>query len=191
MIYYLLPIQGMANSTDFRVLTVEVRGFGVTGQDQNVGSETGVEVMQPFGLYSRPEATDTLDAMVFRDGDETVVAFMRDKQRTHPALDPGDAQLENHQVTAWARVAGDGTVTLRSKDGTSTVTMSPTGEVTVTAPTDKNIVANAGHVWLGKAAGALTTPPTDGVVLGRGVDPFTGQTYAALGSASAVVRAAG
>ena len=69
MIYYLLPIQGMTNSTDFRVLTVEVRGFGVTGQDQNVGSETGVEVMQPFGLYSRPEATNTLDAMVFRDHD--------------------------------------------------------------------------------------------------------------------------
>lgn len=191
MEYHFLHLPAAMNGENARIIKCAVRGFGVSGQDSEVGLDPNVEVVQPLGLLARPKVVNGLDALVIQDQEELVVLAMRDKTRGAPDLDPGDTQVENFDVTARVRLHGDGHITIEGKDAAGTIVIGTDGTVTITAPADKNIVLNGGTVWLAKASGTPSVPPTDGAVLGRGIDPFTGQTYAALGSATTKVRAAG
>jgi hypothetical protein len=57
----------------------------------------------------------------------------------------------------------------------------------LTAEQDITLSVSSGNVYLGD--GATLQPITDGVVTAQGIDPFTGLTYGALGSASSRVMA--
>jgi len=72
------------------------------------------------------------------------------------------------------------------------VSLDTDGDMVVTAQGSATVTANgqaivsAPDVQLG---GANLTAPVNGLVLAGGIDPFTGLTYAALGSTSNVVKA--
>ena len=68
--------------------------------------------------------------------------------------------------------------------GTARVIIDSAGDLFARSATKAQVVAPL--VELGDAALA----PTDGIVHGAGIDPFTGASYFALGNASARVRAA-
>jgi len=71
-----------------------------------------------------------------------------------------------------------------SVDTQGDVAVTATGNATVTA--NRQAVVAAPDVLLG---GSDLAPAVNGLVLAGGVDPFTGLTYAALGSTSSVVKA--
>ena len=58
-------------------------------------------------------------------------------------------------------------------------------ELHIVAPSGKSVVITANEVHLGED----NLTQLDGVVVGSGIDPFTGASYFALGNASGVVRA--
>ena len=71
-----------------------------------------------------------------------------------------------------------------SVDTQGDVAVTARGNATVTA--NRQAVVSAPDVLLG---GTNLAPPVNGLVLAGGIDPFTGLTYAALGSTSSVVQA--
>jgi phage baseplate assembly protein V len=118
------------------------------------------EHMQPYGFSSVPHA-----------GAEAVVVFPNG-DRSHPLV--VSVADRRHRPTGGAA----GEVVMYHSSG-STIRMKASGDIEVTAA-GKTIFHGAST-----AAG----PTGEGVVVGTGIDPFTGQTYSALGACSSKVFA--
>lgn len=121
-----------------------------------------------------------------RSGAEKLVL----KDKTSGDLITIDAGAGIHLKTAKdVTVEAEGNVVVTasgdaSVDAGGDVTVTAGGAATVDAGIEA--VVSAPDVQLG-ASGLI--PPLHGLVLGGGVDPFTGLTYSVLGNASAVVKA--
>jgi hypothetical protein len=62
-----------------RVLLAQLRALGGEGADDAAEGWDDAEVVQPMGLLALPAMTPTLEALFFRDGDESVVVHLLDK----------------------------------------------------------------------------------------------------------------
>ena len=87
--------------------------------------------------------------------------------------------FQNDRLLVWSKAVP---IDLRVQGGPQ-VLIEQAGNVTVTA---KNVTVKADSTQLGKDG---LTPPVNGLVLGAGVDPFTGLSYYTLGNASSTVMA--
>jgi hypothetical protein len=79
-------------------------------------------------------------------------------------------------------------IVLRAKPGAKTTIVVSEGaniDIKIEGAGNCNLIVNSGSVNLGSD----THDVTDGVVHGSGFDPFTGQTYTALGNTSRKVFA--
>lgn len=122
----------------------------------------GVERLQNYGLTSNPPAGG--EALALRVGgasDHVVVLAVESREYRVQGLASGEVCLYDDQ--------GQRVTIYRDR-------------VEVEAP---NVVVKSADVELG--SGGLL--PTDGVVQGTAIDPFTGMTQAALGNASGTVKA--
>jgi len=120
----------------------------------------GAEHVEPYGFTSVPLA-----------GAEAVVVFPNG-DRSHPLV----IAVPDRRYRPTGGQAGQ--VTMYHQSGAK-VTMLANGNVEVTAGTGGSVIL----------AGGATGATGEGVVVGTGVDPFTGQTYNALQSASSKVFA--
>jgi len=105
----------------------------------------------------------------------------------------GERRYTTHKNTS-VETQSDGTYKITrtidvAADTKTTITISPNGDVTIRHNSGAQIaVLTDGTVTLGTDSASLSSI-LDGVVTGRGVDTFTGQTFAALGQSSAKVLA--
>jgi hypothetical protein len=108
-----------------RSLLAQLRGVGITGQDDNAEPYDGAEIVQPLGLTARPKLTDTLEALVIRDGDEVIVVTMLDKGIStktgdDPAVEESETRLHGasaDNVTAIVRIKANGDIVIKPKSG--------------------------------------------------------------------------
>lgn len=120
----------------------------------------GAEHHQPYGFSSVPLAGAEA-VMVFPNGD-----------RSHPLV----IVASDRRYRPTGGEAGQ--VNLYHYSG-SKVTMLANGDIQLTPSGTGKTIIN----------GAVTGPAGEGVVVGTGIDPFTGSTYNVLGNASAKVFA--
>lgn len=101
-----------------RVLLADLRGLGATGDDTNAEPGPLTEVVQPLGLLARPTITDTLEAVVARDGDELVAFGFVDKgdAALSPTPEAGETRLYN-LAGAYLRCRADGSMDLVTASG--------------------------------------------------------------------------
>lgn len=124
------------------------------------GGGDGGEHFQPYGFSSVPLA-----------GAEAVVLFPNG-DRSHPIV----ISTPDRRYRPSGGAAGD--VNLYHYSG-SKITMLASGDIDITPAPGGKIIQ----------AGAATGPIGEGVVVGTGIDPFTGATYNTLGNASSNVFA--
>jgi phage baseplate assembly protein V len=119
------------------------------------------EHFQQYGLSSVPLAGAEC-VVIFPNGDRShpIMIAASDRRYRPTGGDPGEVVVYNNT---------DAKVTI-TKDG----------DIKVQAAPGRQILMDDG-------SGTLTA--LDGVVTGRGIDPYTSMTYAALNNASSVVRA--
>lgn len=118
-------ITGSSLGTNARVLTVQLRGFGATGGDDDAAPYDAAEVVQPLGLKARPVASDTLEAVPLEKGEELLVLAMVDKGiptklGDSPALEEGETRLEGaskDNVAAMIRIKANGDIVVIPKSG--------------------------------------------------------------------------
>jgi uncharacterized protein involved in type VI secretion and phage assembly len=126
--------------------------------------------------------------LVFDDRDGSEALLLKDKSSGDLITLDAGAGIKV-KTAKDLTVETDGKVAITAKGNVSVDTQ---GDVAVTAKGNAKVTANsqavvtAPDVQLGDSNLA---PPVNGLVLGSGIDTFTGATYFALGSASSVVKA--
>lgn len=149
-------------------ITDKVQGYGVDAADSAPYDYDGRRIF-PFGIRSRPPKGVEAVWIAVTGGSANGVIVGAESSRFGPSdLADGESCFYNKVNGCEIRLKADGSVNI--KDG---------GGTTLTLPGD-------GTVHIGD--GTLTAT-VNGVVVGSGIDPFTGATYAALGSASVNVMA--
>lgn len=108
-------------------------------------------------------------------GPPVIVSILHSQACKLPLGEDKKPIFQNDRLFIWAEV---GPVDVRTKGG-----------VKLTLTQDGKAQVEAALVELGGTGLEQFGPTSDGVVTGKGIDPFTGKTYAALGSASQVVLA--
>lgn len=84
----------------------------------------------------------------------------------------------------------DDVVTVLEEDKSYYVAVQGSGDIEMVADTgDAKLLSASGMTFLGDDGVTTEGPTADGVVVGSGIDPFTGQTYTTLQNASTVVFA--
>ncbi len=108
--------------TSARVLLAQVRGVGVTGEDDEAESMDSVEVLQPLGLDVRPVLTDDTELIGVREGPEIIGLFIIDKSRAKlsvsPELEEGETRLSGaKEPSCMIRMMANGDVVVIPKSG--------------------------------------------------------------------------
>lgn len=156
-----------------RAVLAELRGVGSSADTSTDTSESpqSVEVVQPHGFAARPAITATLEALVFRDGDEVTVVHLVDKGSAplSPALAEGETRLWN-AGGATVRLLDDGSVVLNG------------GSLDVARKTDPVAVSAAMTTWMGAVGTALNG-------LGAPVTSLVGTTIGTINGGSSTVKA--
>lgn len=117
------------------------------------------EHFEPYGFTSRAGAgAEAIVLHVGGDEEHPVVICVADRRYRLTGLESGEVAIHDDQ--------GQKVVLERSR----IVIQAKAGQTVEVTDEDGNLLA------------------TDGVVHGTGIDPFTGQTYAALGNVSSVLR---
>ncbi len=151
-----------------------------------------IEHFEPYGFTSRPKApadkkgAEAIVATLGGTSDLGVAIVVADRRYRVTGLEEGEVCIHDDQGQK-VHLTRDGIVieTPTGKD----VTVTCGKDVSVTA-TNATVSATVKAVVKAPAVELGDTPnPLDGVVVGTGVDPFTGVQYALLGSASTVVKA--
>lgn len=142
----------------------------------------------PNGL---PDAGPIVIARMWDAADKppAELAGENDPNTNTPNPDEGPYLRVQPDKTVRVRTSGTGGINLIVEgDGPVSIEARGSGKITVkqSGSADIEILVSTGKVNIG---GENLTSLLNGVVVGQGIDPFTGQTYGALGSASDVVRA--
>jgi hypothetical protein len=139
-------------ASDVRTLVARMFGVGNTSAgEQEQESEEAAEVLQPLGVTARPDpstnVTDTNEAVVIRDGDETHVLLLVNKglpKLTDSDLMPGEVMLHGASVTnvsARVVIKKNGDAWLVAKGGQKVLLNTVTGGKKIAAHGD----STAGH----------------------------------------------
>ena len=144
-----------------KVAASTASGDGQTIQaEAQAGEDTGnVQHLEPFGFTSRPKAGAEALLLSINE-EEEVVIVVGDRRYRLKGLVAVEVALYNDTTGV--------SVELRN---------TPTPRIVIVAP----------KVEIRTLAGVLT--PIDGVLTGKAIDPYTGQTHFALGNASGKVFA--
>jgi len=157
-----------------RVLLADMRGLGTTDDEDNAEHASSVEVVQPFGLLTRPTIAATLEAVVARLGDELVAFGLLDKGTA--AIDPTPEEGETRLYAlsgAYLRERADGSMDLVTASGKA-IRLGASGG-TADKPVAHEGSGTAGH---SHTAGAYVAGPysvtgtsasaTDSIATGQG-----------------------
>jgi phage gp45-like len=115
-----------------------------------------VQVLETYGLASRPSGTAT--ALVLAPGTETTarVALGVSSPAGRPATDQGDTVLYTtggHEIS----LRDDGDLTITGKDG-ATIVLADTGDITVNAPVNGSVTVNVSGTGAVNVGGPAALP---------------------------------
>lgn len=144
-------------SDDSRAVTAQVRILGATGDNDNAEGDDDCEIVFPQGFVSRPEITDTTEAVMVRDGDESVLLAIIDKDGPgfdeDPELEEGETRVySTKEPESMVRLCADGSIELRPKDGQAikilandaTIEITAAGAINITPKSGQDVVLNGG-----------------------------------------------
>ena len=117
---------------DVRAVLVSFAGYGASEADEDSQEQgTDAEVVTPLGFVSRPKPSDntrsTLEAVVIRDGDDSVIIALVDKslaKLTDSTLAPGEVAIHGacaDNIATSVRISANGDVTITTKSGSKVV----------------------------------------------------------------------
>jgi phage gp45-like len=102
-----------------RTLLVQLRGLGSTGDDDQAEALDDVEVMQPFGLFSRPPLATSLEALIAEIGEEVIALVLGNKGASALDVEEGETRLYGAKESdARVRLRASGAVNVESKAAT-------------------------------------------------------------------------
>lgn len=115
--------------TASRVLLARLRGFGSTGDDDNAAPFDDAEVAHPIGYMARPVASATLEAVVWREGDDAIVLAILDKGMPVVSdLEEGEARIYGpKEPSATFRIRASGDIEVTPKAGRKVYVGGPAG----------------------------------------------------------------
>ena len=76
-----------------RVVTLQLRGFGQTGDDEDAAPTDGAELVQPLGLFANPVLSAETEAVTLGLGDQDVALHVIDKSLSVLSCPPGTTIL--------------------------------------------------------------------------------------------------
>lgn len=143
-----------------RVLVVDTRGAGSTGDDESAEFTDDSEVVQPLGLLARPKITKTLEALVLRTGDQDIVLALVDKGGDPiSGLEEDEVRLHGlKERSAVIRIRANGDIEITPKAGRDVILAGGAAKVARVGD------ATAGHAH--SVVFNLTAPPGGGTVTG-------------------------
>lgn len=104
--------------TRVRTLLAQVMGFDPPGETTAPESFDHAEVVQPYGLLAHPAGSSSLEALVYRDGDEAVVIAMVDKGHPVTSIPAGETQIYGGaEPAAVIRILANGEIRVTPKSG--------------------------------------------------------------------------
>lgn len=113
-----------------RTVLAQVAMFGSEGDDANAEQAENCEVLHPVGFVSRPVASSTTEAVIFRDHDEIHVLLFLDKGGALHDCAEGEAQVYSpKEPTCRIRFGADGSLKIDSKSGQDVVLNGGTAKV--------------------------------------------------------------
>lgn len=167
IIFY--SVTGTALGSQTRTLTTQLVGASADGASQETAETiASAEVLQPLGLFARPNITQHTEALALEAGDDVVVIWVGDKSGgggASGAFSAGDAP------------AGT-TVLYGAQEGAARVTLTPDGDATVACKTGRSLT-------LAHPSGATVTIDGNGAIQ---VSAAAGQDITFNGGSKKVAR---
>lgn len=146
MILELVQVLATRLSTEVRGILAQARALGAAGADTGEQFDD-LEVVTPLGFDSRPEITDNLEGVLYRDGQDGYVLALIDKGRAKLTdLEVGETRIsgaKQSNITARIRIRAAGNLQLASKSGQAIELMG--AGATADKPVAHEGSATAGH----------------------------------------------
>lgn len=101
-----------------RVVTLQLRGFGQTGDDTDAEPTDNAELVQPLGLFANPSLTAETEAVTQRLGDQAVALAVIDKSLSVLSCPPGTTILVScGNASCLVKCNADGSMDLATASG--------------------------------------------------------------------------
>lgn len=144
------------SSGSVHVMTVDLQGFGNSGDTDNCEQHPKIEVLQQYGIYSRPESGQNVEAPCVYYKESMVSLPLIDKTAVDiSSLEEGEIRLQN-RAGAVVRLRADGSIELTPASG-------------------KNIILDGGSAKVSRVGDRTTGHShTATFALNAGATPVTG-----------------